>query len=123
MKLAVATFNGRIAPRLEFSTSFEIFEIENGRIVRRYNLNLPSPSPDMVHRLRQEGVDVVLCGGVNWQLFNLFRCFGIEVIWGLMGPVDDVVNAYLTGTLPYPMPFPAGGMGWRWRKGRKWWKF
>ncbi len=123
MRLAVANFNGRVAPRLEFTTEFDVFDIERGVVTGRSKVVFPFPNPDIPKKLKEEGVDIVICGGAHWQLLNLFRFFGIEVLWGQLGSVEEVVTAFLNESLPYPGPLPGGrggGWGWRWRHGKKW---
>ena len=61
-------------------------------------------------RLAELGVDTLLCGGISAPLAALVEAQGVEVIAGLVGEADAVLDAFLAGELTAPrfaMP------GWR----------
>jgi len=75
-------------------------ELDEGRVIGRHTLSMnrryPHEVPDI---LRRQGVELVITGGMNHFLQNLFRSRGIELIWGIIGEVDEVLAAYVSGQL------------------------
>jgi predicted Fe-Mo cluster-binding NifX family protein len=81
--------------------------------------------PQRVERLQDMDVDVVICGAVSNPLRRMIESAGITVIPWTRGPVDGVLEAYLSGSLQdgpeaetYAMPGRRGGRGPRYRGGR-----
>ena len=46
--------------------------------------------------LASQGVTKVIAGGVNWHLQEMLRFRNIDLIWGIMGDVDEVLALYLS---------------------------
>jgi predicted Fe-Mo cluster-binding NifX family protein len=99
MKVAIPMYEGRISPRFGFIQNIlladigekgvlyrEILPIECGRLVHEI--------PEMLH---DQGVRVLLTGGINLHFQNLFKALGIEVIWGLIGTPEEAVDAFVSG--------------------------
>jgi predicted Fe-Mo cluster-binding NifX family protein len=77
---------------------------------------------EKVKRLKELGVDVVLCGGISNPLRGMTEAAGIRVIPWLSGRVDDVLAAYFSGSLTderFAMPGRPGRKGPRYRGGRR----
>ena len=100
MKLAIMLYGTRVSPRYGYSQGVLIVEVNNqgefGRKTLEIGKYYPEKIPDL---LSKEGVEVVISGGMNQHFQNLFRLRGIEVIWGIIGEVDDVLAAFMTGRL------------------------
>lgn len=50
-------------------------------------------------RIRNLGVDILICGAITGYFARLLRAAGIEVIPGISGDPEEVLTAYLNGTL------------------------
>jgi predicted Fe-Mo cluster-binding NifX family protein len=83
---------------------------------------------ELLERISREGVDVVICCGVNRQASALLDSQGVQVLWGITGEAEEVVSAYLDGRLNepgprmWPVPGEHGGgraRGWG-RRGGGW---
>jgi predicted Fe-Mo cluster-binding NifX family protein len=76
----------------------------------------PEEIPEL---LSKEGVELVICGGMNDCFQELFQERGIGVIWGIIGDVEDVLTAYQANQLVAGMGCcPQGGRtGRRFRAG------
>jgi len=118
MRVAVADFNGRVAPRLELTEDFWIYTISNGAVVSKEKFSSRGAPftllPDLLSELE---VDLVLCGALPPQLIFLFREKGIETLWGIIGDIDEAISALLGGGMPFP---PPARKRWRWGKRKKW---
>ena len=100
MKLAVMLYGRRVSPRFGYSQRALIVEIDDHQEIHRRNVVVKSYHPEQIPEvLRNEGVDLVIAGGINRQFQDLFQDHGIAVIWGIIGDVDDVLAAYQAGQL------------------------
>jgi predicted Fe-Mo cluster-binding NifX family protein len=96
MKLAIPINNDRVAPRLPLAKEVIIIELLGKREMGREKVNIsllhPMEIPDF---LASQGVTKVIAGGVNWHLQEMLRVHNIEVIWGIIGAVDEVLAFFL----------------------------
>jgi predicted Fe-Mo cluster-binding NifX family protein len=89
-----------VAPCLEYSATIAIFTIEDGQVVDQLDFPFRSPEPvDRIRLLRDQHVDVVICGGVQEAFEDLVRASGIELISWVSGNVEDLLASYLSGRL------------------------
>ncbi|RLB08234.1 MAG: hypothetical protein DRG50_00420 [Deltaproteobacteria bacterium] len=104
MKVAIPINGDRIAPRLSLAKEVVVAELKGRREVGRERLNIsglyPMEIPDF---LASKGVTKVIAAGVDWYLQEIFRLHNIDVTWGIMGNVDEVLNFYLTEGLQMGM--------------------
>jgi predicted Fe-Mo cluster-binding NifX family protein len=82
---------------------YTLVEVEGGQIVGHRvvdNPNLHQHRPGAMPQLiRSLGVDAILAGGMGPRAVEMFHRFGIDVATGASGIVEDVVKAYLSGTM------------------------
>jgi predicted Fe-Mo cluster-binding NifX family protein len=57
---------------------------------------------ERVRELKKLEVGLVICGAVSEAFFNLLREADIEPVCGIVGSVDDVIDAYRSRTLEQP---------------------
>ena len=119
MRLAMATWQERLSPVLDTATKLLLVDCDDGREVSRTRAEMDERYlPKQVNRLQDLGVEVVICGGVSRQLNDLLVGAGIEVISLVSGTCDDVLEAYLAGTLDQPRFLMPGHDQWRNRSSR-----
>lgn len=100
MKVAIPRFSEAIAPCFEYSATITIFSVEEQRVVDQLDFVLQSRDAlDRVRLLRDQGVDVLICGGVGELYEEVVNATGIRVLSWVSGDVDDVLEAYLAGRL------------------------
>jgi predicted Fe-Mo cluster-binding NifX family protein len=96
MKIAIPINGDRIAPRLPLAKEVCIVELRGKREMGRETVNISllhhMEIPDF---LASQGVTKVIAGGVNWHLQEILRVHNIDVVWGIMGDVDEVLEFYL----------------------------
>lgn len=57
---------------------------------------------DVIRRVRQIadlGIETLICGAVSGFVFRMLQHHGIQVIGGVIGNAQDVLNQYLSGNL------------------------
>lgn len=136
LRLAVPLFGDEVAPRFCFADQVLIADIAAGAVASSQRLSMGDASwPQRLSELAAAGVSVLLCGGFNRRFLPLASSHGIEVIWGLFGGADRVVQAFCTGELgrlqlrskpdacagrgAHGEPGLGRGPGWGRRRGRK----
>jgi predicted Fe-Mo cluster-binding NifX family protein len=48
------------------------------------------------------GIGVIICGAVGASFYNLLKEAGIDLVCGINGDIDDVIEAFRNGTLEQP---------------------
>lgn len=100
MKIAVASEGEQVTHHFGHCQNFNIFEVKNNGIMERKSVDNPGHKPGALPVfLSNEGVQVVIAGGVGKRAVELFDEKGIEVITGIRGKADEVVIQYLAGQL------------------------
>ena len=126
--MALATWNGRISPVFDVTRQIQILDIDNGSVVTRREESLPGTDPLVqVERLAELGPQVLICGAISNPLANMLTARNIRVLAFTAGDIDQVIDAWLKGTLPNPALSMPGCCGrrrgcnnerGRWRNGQ-----
>lgn len=118
MRLAIPIFKSRISPVFDFSTKVLIIHMEQGRELDRSEIDLAGLPPQArVERLKNAGVNSLLCASISLPLHRMLIVAGLDVIPGVVGAVDEVLKAYLRGNLK-ERRFMMPGLCRRWCKRR-----
>lgn len=100
MKLAVATEGKQVSAHFGRCPSYTIVDIKDGQIVSKQRIPNPGHEPGFLPGyLAQRGVRCVIAGGAGPRAKSLFGEQGIEIITGVNGDVDNVVEDFMNGTL------------------------
>lgn len=93
-------FGEEIAPCFEYSATVAIFTIRRRRVVDQIDFRLQSREAlDRVRLLRDQQVDVLICGGLQDAVENLVRARGIRVISWVSGRVEDLLEQFMSDRL------------------------
>lgn len=95
MLIAIPEYNGMVSPLLDTAQRFVLGTVG---LKRRYCVLTSSPESFLV----MHGVDVLICGAGTRYCINRIRHRGIQVIPRVAGRVEDVLGAYMDGTLDDP---------------------
>ena len=100
MKIAIPMFDSRVSPRFDFASKVLIATIEGGRVVDRkeYSLN----NLNLIRRsalLKEQEVNVLICGGISNFSMRLLMGNGIEVIPMVPGEVEEILTLFISGNL------------------------
>jgi predicted Fe-Mo cluster-binding NifX family protein len=103
MRVALATWNGRISPVFDVARQLLILEMRDGKPLQRKEEVLPGTDAlSQGARLGEFGIDVLICGAIAQPLAEFVSSKGIRVVPFVAGEVADVIAAYLRGNLPGP---------------------
>ncbi|HNX29899.1 MAG TPA: iron-sulfur cluster carrier protein MrpORP [Syntrophomonadaceae bacterium] len=100
MKIAVASENEMVTEHFGHCLNFNIYETENDKIVKSGSIANPGHKPGFLPVfLHEQGVDVIISGGMGAGAIDLFNEKGIEVIVGASGNARTAAEQYLQGSL------------------------
>lgn len=100
IKIAVASEGEEVARHFGHCETFEIFEAENGQIVGSQSIPNPGHKPGFLPNfLNDQGVNVVISGGMGAGAVEIFNEKNIEVITGAQGQARVAAELYLKGML------------------------
>lgn len=100
MKIAVTYNNGEVFPHFGKTENFKVYEVEDQKVVSSEVISSNgSGHGALAGILADEGVDVLICGGLGGGALQALAEAGIEVCSGAAGNTDEAVQAYLDGTL------------------------
>lgn len=100
MKTGFAQWENRIAPVFDTAGQIYILETKSGKIIGELQETLPADFPiQKTLRLVELGVDTLVCGAISRPMYQLLVAYGIRVIPFVTGDLQDVIQAWRTGTL------------------------
>ncbi|BEI59080.1 hypothetical protein Blut17040_01090 [Blautia luti] len=100
MKIAVTYENGKVFQHFGKTESFKIYEVEDNQIVSSEVISSNgSGHGALAGLLAEQGIDVLICGGIGGGAQAALADAGIELCAGAQGDTDQAVEAYLKGEL------------------------
>ncbi|MHC1734421.1 MAG: NifB/NifX family molybdenum-iron cluster-binding protein [Erysipelotrichaceae bacterium] len=100
IKIAVASDQGRVTEHFGHCESFVVFETEEKKILSETELPNPGHRPGFLpNYLHEQGVQVIISGGMGGGAIDIFNQHDIEVIVGASGLAKRVALAYVMGEL------------------------
>jgi predicted Fe-Mo cluster-binding NifX family protein len=101
MKVALATWNGRISPVFDVARQVLVLDVKEGRAVSRHEEALPGTEPQaQADRLAALAPQTLICGAISKAMASLLAAMNIRVIPFTAGDVEKVLAAWLVGNLP-----------------------
>ncbi len=101
LRIAIPLANGMLTPHFGHCEEFGIYDVENGKIVNKKIVTPPPHEPGVIPRfLKQQGVNLIIAGGMGQRALQFFKDYGIKVLVGaLPKKPEDLINDYINGTL------------------------
>jgi predicted Fe-Mo cluster-binding NifX family protein len=100
MKIAIPIFGNRISPRFDFSPEIWVIEVERGKVVGQEKLSTANLNlPQRLEQVTSNGVDKVICGGIDGLSRNQLGSRGIDVVQDVIGDADIVFDLFMRGRL------------------------
>ena len=100
MKIAIPLFIDRISPRFDFAPMLVLFRVEKEKIVESREISCEGWNDmERVTRLRELGVDTLICGGLPNHFLGLLNHNGIKVIPWVAGDANEALTLFLQGRL------------------------
>jgi len=100
LKIAVASDNGMATDHFGHCKEFMIFDTENNQIIKSESIPNPGHKPGFLpNYLADNGVNVIISGGMGQGAVDIFNSRNVEVILGATGKPEKLVEDYLKGLL------------------------
>ena len=100
MKIAATYEDGQIFQHFGRTAFFKVYEVEDGKVISAQVISANgSGHGALAGVLAENGIDVLICGGIGGGAQNALREAGIALCAGAQGDTDDAVAAYLAGSL------------------------
>ena len=80
---------------------FVYYRIENGRTVEREEISVPDSVEALKRQLTNLKIDLLITGKISVALERKLFDSGINLITGINGKSDWILNSYLNGTLQF----------------------
>lgn len=116
MKIAIPIWDDdKVSPVLDTASRLLIVEVEGQKEASRFEtfLDVQDLNRRCV-RIQGLGVDTLICGAISQPFFRWLTASGIDIIPGISGHPEDVLEAYLEGTLSDPRFLMPGFKRHRW---------
>ena len=101
LRIAIPCAEGRLAMHFGHCREFALVDVEDGRVARVATAEPPAHAPGVLPAwLQEQGVNVVVAGGMGSRAQALFTQAGIRVVVGApsLGP-EEIARQYVDGTL------------------------
>src|SRR5699024_6019973 len=100
MKIAVTYDNGNVFQHFGKTENFKIYEVEGQNVISSEVIGSNGTGHGaLAGLLAEQGVNVLICGGIGGGAQAALEEAGIELCSGAEGDVDQAVEAYLKGEL------------------------
>jgi len=100
MKVALTVWENRISPLFDCAGMLLVVDLfertETGRKLESFHCESPFSRATKLSDLE---IEVLICGAVSNLFANIIESRGTRIIPFVAGPVDEVLDAYLTGRL------------------------
>ncbi len=101
--IAIPVAGGQLCLHFGHCQQFALFDVDSeaGEILNDRRLDPPAHQPGVLPAwLHDQGVNVIIAGGMGMRAQNLFAEHGIKVVVGAPSqPPENVVRSYLDGDL------------------------
>jgi predicted Fe-Mo cluster-binding NifX family protein len=112
MKVAISTESNEVCPHFGRAPEFTFVSFEGNKVIAKDILPNPGHSVGSIPQfINQQGASHIITGGMGHRAVGFFQQYGIEVIMGVTGSIDDVIQKIIDGTLEGGESLCAPGAG------------
>jgi predicted Fe-Mo cluster-binding NifX family protein len=99
-KIGITYHLGHVSPVFDVARNLLVVSIKDEQAKGRDEMTLQAADPFLrAQELKDLGVDAVICGAISRPYEAALSTKGIKVIGSICGPLEEVLWAYLDGTL------------------------
>lgn len=100
MKIAIADDKGNVSEHFGYCEGFRMYEIEEGKPSETDYVENPGHRPGFLPEfLKEQGINVIISGGMGGSAQKLFNENDIVAIVGAEGKSEKVIEDYLSGKI------------------------
>ena len=100
MKIAISTDSGMVSQHFGRCPEFTIIEIIKNKLIKKEIIKNPGHKTGFLPKyFNEQGIKCVIAGGAGFRAQQFFNEFGVQLIVGIQGKVDDVIDKLLKGKI------------------------
>ena len=112
MRIAIPIWENKVSPVMDTASRLMIIETDGQKEIARFETYLEEQDISRrCHRIQSLEIDVLICGAICRSFSGMLLATDIHIISEISGLVEDVLKAYLQGTLADPKFFMPGCTG------------
>ena len=93
MRVAISTDGKFVSQHFGRCPLYTLVDIENGKVVNKMEIRNPGHLPGAIPQLlHDKGVCRIVCGGMGARAVEFFEEYGIEMITGVDGSIDEIIQ-------------------------------
>ncbi|MBN1802061.1 MAG: NifB/NifX family molybdenum-iron cluster-binding protein [Candidatus Lokiarchaeota archaeon] len=115
MIYAISTDAGQVCPHFGRAPEFTIITIEDNKLIDKKIYQNPGHQVGSIPKFINEiGAKCMITGGMGHRAIQFFHDYGIEVIMGASGSIEEIIQKIIAGTLEggESICTPGGGKGY-----------
>jgi predicted Fe-Mo cluster-binding NifX family protein len=98
MNLAIPTYKDELAPCFEAANHFQVFVVENGKVMKERFLDCRESGPiARLRLLKRANINILLCNGIRSFYKDMLEAENRKVFKNLSGKINDVLALFLKG--------------------------
>ena len=100
MRIAISTDSGNVSPHFGRAPEFTFIMVKDNKVVEKKVFPNPGHTVGSIPKfINEQGANCIITGGMGPRAVGFFHQYGIEVIMGIDGSIDDVLEKLLNETL------------------------
>ena len=112
MRIAIPIWEDKISPVLDTASRLLVVQVKDQGEASRFEIYLDEQQISRrCLRIQGLGIDILICGAVSGAFYRMLMASGIDVIPGISGQAEDILDACLKGTLGDSKFFMPGCQG------------
>lgn len=115
MKIAISSDSGNVSAHFGRAPNITLVTIEDNKLVDKKVLQNPGHTVGSIPQfISGHGAKCMITGGMGRRAQDFFSQYGIDIIMGVTGKIEDVIEKILDGTLEggESLCSPGGGKGY-----------
>ena len=100
MRIAISTDGEYVSAHFGRCPSFTLADIEEGKLISKKVIDNPGHHPGYLPQfLSEKGVNCMVAGGMGMRAKELFKDVNIDIILGVEGKIDSIIDKIISDTL------------------------
>jgi predicted Fe-Mo cluster-binding NifX family protein len=103
MKVGITIWNDQVSPLLDAARELLVVDTEGQTVRSKTSVQIPPANHwQRLNSIRDTGIDKIICGAISREYDAMLQSCNIEVFAWKCGRIDDVLSAFLQGSLAGP---------------------